>query len=325
MLAKKIKKSDLGEFVAILARDHDIIAPVMKDGQYVFSQVDDEKKVELGFPLTVLPIKKFIYPEKESMFKIEEGRLKETVPETRQAFLGLHVCDINGLARLGLALSNDTYYRARRDNALIIGVSCTPGPACFCKSMRANELVPGTWDLYLADRGDHYLVASGSEKGRKLLNFPIFEPTEVEVDRIGIDYEEHVRADPKKVWGNILKDHENPVWEETGKRCLGCANCTVVCPLCYCYDVQDVSQVLPDPGERIRCWDSCTLVSFAKVAGGHNFRKDIKSRYRNIYTHKFRTYQDEFGVPACVGCGRCVTFCPAGIDMRETLRRVGGD
>jgi ferredoxin len=179
--------------------------------------------------------------------------------------------------------------------------------------------------VFLQDAGDHYVAYSGSEAGRKLLNSHVFERGTHEAGKICVDYQEKSHIDVHKVWKNLLADYNNPVWEETGKRCLGCANCTVVCPLCYCYDVLDVSKVTPDEGERVRCWDSCTLVTFARVAGGHNFRKDIKSRYRNIYTHKFRTYVDLFGLPACIGCGRCVTFCPAGIDMRETLRRAGGE
>lgn len=324
MAVKLIRKKDLNMLLEVLSAGYEVVAPVKVDDQYTFSKVESADQIDLGFPLTMLPIKKYLIPYRETMFKIKDRSLKEELPKSRYAFLGLHICDINGITRLDMEFANDPYYRARREQALIIGVSCKPVQTCFCKSMHANELVPGTWDLFMQDGGEHYIVYSGSEAGRRILNSDFFEPCTHEANRIVIDYEESSQIDVHKVWKGMLADYNNPVWEETGKRCLGCANCTVVCPLCYCYDVLDISDVEPDEGERIKCWDSCLLLTFARVSGGHNFRKDMKSRYRNVYMHKFRTYVDIFNTPACVGCGRCVTFCPAGIDMRETLKRLGG-
>ena len=324
MKGKLLKKGTLKDLFKLISRDYEVIAPVKNDGGFAFSIVESAGDIDLAFPLTTLPAKKYLLPPVETMFVTKDGDIKEALPETRYAFLGLHVCDINGIARLGLVLSNDAYYRARRDNALIIGVSCKPDKNCFCKSMKANELAPGTWDLFLEDRSDHFAVFSGSETGRKLLNSEIFEPSSVETGKICMEYEETTRISYESVWKNMAKKYGDAVWTETGGKCLGCTNCTTVCPLCYCYDVHDATDVTPETGRRLRLWDSCTLSDFTTVAGGHNFRKDIVARYRNIYSHKFSAYMDEFGVPACVGCGRCITFCPASIDMRETLKRIGG-
>jgi sulfhydrogenase subunit beta (sulfur reductase) len=177
-------------------------------------------------------------------------------------------------------------------------------------------------DLYFKEDGDGWLVHAGTEKGRKLLGSSLFEPTDKAVTRIAVEYDEKMHIDREKVWRNFIKNNTNPMWDEMAGKCLGCTNCTTVCPLCYCYDVEDTTAVSPENPVRGRFWDSCTLLNFATVTGGHKFRPDIKTRYKNIYTHKFKSFVDEFDVPACVGCGRCIAFCPAGINMRSNLERL---
>jgi sulfhydrogenase subunit beta (sulfur reductase) len=321
---KKINKENLQKFFMEIASQYTVIAPMKKgDKDFIYGETDTFEDVCLEYPTTITPIKKYLLPYKEKMFSFERGKMREEIPEEKLALFGLHICDINAIARLDMVLWNDPAYKARRENMLIIGVSCTPNDKCFCKSVHANVL-PNICDVFLMQHEKDYIAYSLTEKGRKLLTSFLFEPTNIEIKEIKVEYNEQKHIDIHRVGERILKDYENPVWAETAKRCLGCANCTVVCPLCYCYDVVDNTYVHTDEGERVRCWDSCLLLNFARVAGGHNFRKDLKARYRNVYTHKFRTFVDEFGVPSCVGCGRCITFCPAGIDMRETLGKLGG-
>ncbi|MCX8174095.1 MAG: 4Fe-4S dicluster domain-containing protein [Thermoplasmata archaeon] len=323
VLAKEIKKEDLKRFFEEIASDYTVIAPVRKGEDIVYAEVEIFDDVVLEYTTTITPVKKFLLPYKETMFSFEKEKIREKLPEENIALFGLHICDINAIARLDRVFWNDPYYRARRDNLLIVGITCKPSEKCFCKSVNAHILAP-VCDVFLRAHGNGYQAVSFTETGRKKLNSFLFTQTQTEIREIKAEYEEGKHLDVHKVSENLLRNYENPVWEETAKKCLGCTNCTVVCPLCYCYDVVDNTHVKPEEGERVRCWDSCFLLNFARVAGGHNFRKDLKSRYRNVYTHKFRTFVDEFGVPACVGCGRCVTYCPAGIDMRETLTRVGG-
>jgi formate hydrogenlyase subunit 6/NADH:ubiquinone oxidoreductase subunit I len=322
-MGKKIKKENLKKLFEDISKEYKVIAPVKRKDDYVLMEVKDFSQVALDYPTTVLPPKKFLLPYKDTIFAFDGGEFKETIPEEKIAFFGLHLCDVNAIGRLDLVFWNDPYYRARRDKMLVVGISCKPSESCFCKSTGANVLT-NACDLYLKAEGDSYVGFSMTEKGRKLLSQLYFGPETVEEREVRVEYEEKIPLDIYKIGKRILEDYNNPIWEETAKKCLACTNCTLVCPLCYCYDVIDETFVVPNEGQRVRCWDSCLLLSFARVAGGHNFRKDLKARYRNVYTHKFKTFVDEFGVPSCVGCGRCVTFCPADIDLRENLSKLGG-
>ncbi|MCS7118753.1 MAG: 4Fe-4S dicluster domain-containing protein [Archaeoglobaceae archaeon] len=322
-MGKKIKKENLEKLFADIGKEYKIIAPIKKRENYVFAEVEDFSEIVLDYPMTILPPKEFIMPYKEPIFVFENGEFGEVIPNEKIALFALHMCDVNAIGRLDFVFWNDLYYKARREKMLIVGISCKPIETCFCKSTGANVLT-NTCDLFLKAEEDYYVGFSMTEKGRKLLSQLYFGPETVYVREVKIDYDEKLQFDIYAIGKRILEDYNNPVWEETAKNCLACTNCTLVCPLCYCFDVIDETFVVPEEGKRIRCWDSCLLLSFARVAGGHNFRKDLKARYRNVYTHKFRTFVDEFGVPSCVGCGRCTTFCPAEIDMREILFRLGG-
>ncbi|MCS7129873.1 MAG: 4Fe-4S dicluster domain-containing protein [Archaeoglobaceae archaeon] len=322
-MGKRIKKENLKRLFDDISKEYKVIAPVKRGEDYVLEEVKDFSEVALDYPTTILPAKKFILPYKEPIFALDGGEFKELIPDEKIAFFALHMCDANAIGRLDLVFWNDPYYQARREKMLIVGISCKPIETCFCKSTGANVLT-NACDLFLKADGENYIGFSMTEKGRKFLSQLYFGPETVDVREVKIDYDEKMHLDIYTIGRRILEDYNNPVWEQTAKRCLACTNCTLVCPLCYCFDVIDETFIVPNEGQRVRCWDSCLLLSFARVAGGHNFRKDLKARYRNIYTHKFKTFVDEFGVPSCVGCGRCITFCPADIDMRETLSKLGG-
>jgi sulfhydrogenase subunit beta (sulfur reductase) len=322
MMAKRIGKKEVAGFVKDLSRNYTVIGPVKKQDQYVFTELDEDDRLELDYPRTILPLKKYLVPSSELMFKLGGEKVEAVLPQTRYAFVGLHICEINAIKRLDMVLHDDPYYKARRDNMLVIGVSCKPTDECFCQSMEANVLPEGVCDIFLKEDGDGYTALAGSEAGRRLLSGHRFQPSDKKILKVKVEYDDKKHVDLEKVWANMVKNYSSPLWDEMAKVCLGCANCTVVCPLCYCYDVQDITAVSPENPERHKCWDSCTLLNFATVTGGHKFRKDIKSRFKNIYTHKFKSYVDEFSVTACVGCGRCITFCPAGINMKANLERL---
>ncbi|MEM2869316.1 MAG: 4Fe-4S dicluster domain-containing protein [Thermoplasmata archaeon] len=322
MIGKKIKKGDVGRFLSSLAGEYTVIGPVKHGSVFMFAEIDDEHPPVLDYPRTVLPVKKYLHPPRETMFEFRKGEFREMLPESRLAFFGLHICDINAIVRLDMAMASDPYYSARRGGMLIMGVECKPSEECFCKSMNADRLPHGVCDLFFREEGDGYIVYAGTEKGRKLLGSPLFHATDLAVTGISAECEEKKPLDYEKVWRSFARNHTNPLWDEMARLCLGCTNCTTVCPLCYCYDVADTSEVVPENSRRERFWDSCTLLNFATVAGGHKFRPNIKDRFRNIYTHKFKSFVDEFGLPACVGCGRCIVYCPAGINMRANLEKL---
>jgi sulfhydrogenase subunit beta (sulfur reductase) len=322
MISRTMRKSDIKKLLRRLSREYTLIGPARKLDQYVFGELDAEAVPELSYPRTILPVKKYLFPDRETMFEFGKGKFKETLPQEGFAFFGLHICEINAIRRLDRAMQDDPYYEARRKHSFIVGVNCKPDDLCFCKSMKADKLPPGACDLFLTDAGDDYIVHAGTEKGRKMLSSSMFHRMEHPAPPVAADYQEKKHIDIDNVWNNFTKNHDNPLWDEMAKLCLGCANCTVTCPLCYCYDVADRTDVVPDNPRRERFWDSCTLLNFATVVPGHKFRPNIKDRYRNIYTHKFKSFVDGFDLPACVGCGRCTAYCPAGIKMLENLERL---
>ena len=323
MIGRKIEKENLKRLFYEVKNEYKVIGPVRRKNNFLLTEVEDLSDIALDYLTTISTPKNFLIPYMEPIFAFNGDEFKETITDEKIAFFGLHLCDVNAIGRLDLVFWNDPYYKARREKMLVIGISCKPAENCFCKSTGANILT-NICDLFLKAEGENYVGFSMTEKGRKLLSQHYFGPETVEEREVKIDYEERVHLDIYKISKKILEYYNHPLWEENSRKCLACTNCTLVCPLCYCYDVIDETFIVPNEGLRVRCWDSCLLLSFARIAGGINFRKDLKARFRNVYVHKFKTFVDEFGVPSCVGCGRCITFCPAKIDMLEILSKLGG-
>jgi ferredoxin len=215
----------------------------------------------------------------------------------------------------------DPGYAARRAGALLIAVECTQAAAtCFCASMGTGpECGPG-FDLALTEIDHGFVVRIGTPRGRDLiepLNLQLAGNDEADSAAAG-------RARAREQMGRtlataglregLLAQLRSPRWDEIAQRCLSCANCTAVCPTCFCSSVVDVPSLDPDIIERERRWDSCFQHDFSWQGGGV-IRQTIGHRYRQWLTHKLATWHDQFGVSGCVGCGRCITWCPVGIDL----------
>ncbi|HEY6569112.1 MAG TPA: 4Fe-4S dicluster domain-containing protein, partial [Candidatus Limnocylindrales bacterium] len=250
----------------------------------------------------------------------------------RVAFLGVRGCEIAALltqdAVLALGPAVDRDYVARRAAALVIAVECvTPASTCFCTSMGTGPEVTSGFDVALTELDDGFVVRSGSTAGEHLLDalaLPAANEAQLALARAGVAAARAQIGDPVPTAGlpaRLIDAAESPRWAEIAERCLACANCTLVCPTCFCTSVTQVSDL--DGVESIaeRTWDSCFNLGFAKVAGG-NFRPRTQDRYRQWLTHKFGTWWDQFGMSGCVGCGRCITWCPVGIDVRDELLAV---
>jgi NAD(P)H-flavin reductase/NAD-dependent dihydropyrimidine dehydrogenase PreA subunit len=223
----------------------------------------------------------------------------------------------------------DPDYAARRANTLLVAVECTVAAAtCFCTSMGTGpEVGDGAADIILTEVEDGFLVRTGSLAGGAIAERLPLEPADDGRTAAGRAAVAEIRAAMGEAVaieglpGRLLAQLDSPHWAEIAERCLACANCTLVCPTCFCTSIEQRSDLDGFSSTSERVWDSCFSGDFAKVAGG-NFRPRRQDRYRQWLTHKFATWVEQFGTSGCVGCGRCVTWCPVGIDVREELARI---
>jgi len=260
-----------------------------------------------------------------------------TTPEPKRrplAFVGVRACEIAAMAIQDRVLLDgpavDGDYRARRAAAFIVAVECaTPTTTCFCTSAGTGPEVSAGFDIALTELDEGYVVRVGSARGATLVDSLDLAVAKAPTIAAAIE----VVAGARRAMGPQLdlamaKDGlaavpEHPGWAAVAERCLACANCTLVCPTCFCTSVVQRSDLDGTMSSGERTWDSCFTDGFSRVAGG-SFRPERKDRYRQWLTHKFSTWWDQFGSSGCVGCGRCIAWCPVGIDVREELAFIAG-
>jgi len=289
-----------------------------------------------GFSSIAQSWKKFLVPPSQRLFRSQRQNgtfeiiREENVPE-RLAFLGVRPCDLRAIAILDTVHLNgpvvDPDYRARRNHALIIAVNCTKaGNTCFCASMGSGPEAGAGFDLCLTELlrdGDHcFLVESGSPKGDMVVESLALSEATPEDRSAG---REAVRKAAQSMGRALQTDGlaellaaslSHRRWDEIGRRCLACANCTMVCPTCFCTTVEDGTDLTGTIAWRTKLWDSCFTSEFSYIHGG-SVRQGITARYRQWMTHKLSSWVEQFGTFGCVGCGRCITWCPVGIDLTE--------
>ena len=234
--------------------------------------------------------------------------------------------------RVFLGSHPDPTYSERRSGAFIIAVNCSsPAGTCFCVSMETGPRAGPVFDLSLTEiiEADSHLftVDVGSERGEELLNEVPHTPATTEVERAAEGVIEKAAAsmgrsmDTDGIKELLYSNREHPRWDDVAQRCLACTNCTLVCPTCFCSTVEDSTDLTGDTAERWRSWDSCFTLDFSEL-GGNNVRSTTRGRYRQWMTHKLATWIDQFGTSGCVGCGRCITWCPVGIDITEEVAAI---
>ncbi|MES1248799.1 MAG: 4Fe-4S dicluster domain-containing protein [Actinomycetota bacterium] len=267
-----------------------------------------------------------------------EVAVEETPTEAQPtAFVGVRPCEVEAITIQDRIFLSGTFtdrdYGERRSAAFIVAVDCgDPASTCFCSSLGTGPATGGGFDLALTEllaHGHRFLVRIGSAAGQEILSDVETRPA-VEQDFTDAadvldraDAELRGRFDPSGVRNGLVRNSESPHWDDVASRCLGCANCTLVCPTCFCMSVEDRSSLAGDEATRTRVWDTCFSVGHSYIHGG-SIRPSGRSRYRQWLTHKFATWQDQFGTSGCVGCGRCITWCPVGIDIREEVAAVMG-
>lgn len=294
-----------------------------------------------GYNVGPHSLKRLLLPPRERLFTtIRTGKKIEVQPEPlpseKVAFLGAKACELRAMLTQDGVFSSeqhpDLQYLARRKGMLIVGVSCTKaGGTCFCSSMGSGPKVEDGADLALTEvvgPQEHYFVvevksAAGAEVVAQLALSPASvderRQAELRVADAATQMGRHLATVGLKEL--LARSSESSHWDSIASRCLSCANCTLVCPTCFCNTVEDVTELEGDHSERWRRWDSCFHDDFSYLHGG-SVRQSVKSRYRQWLTHKLSTWIDQFGTSGCVGCGRCITFCPVGIDLTAECKTL---
>jgi sulfhydrogenase subunit beta (sulfur reductase) len=286
--------------------------------------------------------KRYLYPPRLCVLRATRvGKGFEITPHeedgsARYAFLGVRSCELHAIALQDQVFNTpeiaDAHYRKVRQEACIIAVNCVESRGdCFCVSMKTGPRALGGFDLSLTEivqeNRHHFVVETGSPLGETILSELPHREASAEESSEALAA---VSAAAHQVGHTLETDHlpkilnerfEDPHWDEVAKRCLACGNCTLVCPTCFCSTVEDVTDLSSEHAERWRRWDSCFTADFTRIAGG-NIRMSTRTRYRQWLMHKLAHWVDQFGAFGCVGCGRCITWCPVGIDITAEAKAL---
>ena len=308
-------------------------------GRYRLERRDDGAL--FGFAVGPHSWKQFLHPPVMRLWTARRSDNGITVEASQSkppkfAFIGVRACEISAISIQDKVFCEGPYpdvdYQARRREAFIVAVNCgQAGGTCFCTSMETGPKAEAGFDLGLTElmEGDRheFLVEVGSATGADILSrLPQRDASQADiaaadaiVARTAGQMGRSLQADGIR---ELLESNLNhPRWDEVAERCLTCGNCTMVCPTCFCTTVEDHSDLTGTSAERVRKWDSCFTMDFSYIHGG-SVRKTGRSRYRQWMTHKLATWIDQFGSSGCVGCGRCITWCPVGIDITEEAAAI---
>jgi NAD(P)H-flavin reductase/ferredoxin len=336
-----------------------LIGPRVADGAIVYDEIEaatdlprgwlaesepghyrlqpDEGARAFDYGLAVTAWKRFTHPPTIPLARLRRDGAAMVVesalePPPSLAFLGVRACEIAALRIQERAMragpAGDADHGARRDASLIVAVECARSlSTCFCASMDSGPEIDGGADIILRELDDGFVVEAGSEAGRGIVHGLDLGGARQDQLAAARTQVAAVRAAQTPVATDGLPERlraalDSPRWAQVAERCLACANCTLVCPTCFCTSVAVASDLDGIDGTTERQWDSCFSAGFARVAGDASFRPRVTDRYRQWLTHKFSTWWDQFGSSGCVGCGRCVAWCPVGIDVRDELAAI---
>ncbi|MHA1258202.1 MAG: 4Fe-4S dicluster domain-containing protein [Candidatus Heimdallarchaeaceae archaeon] len=335
MKTYKMQKESFPEFVQLVQTKGKLFGPVRKNNHFSFEEIANYEELDFDYQRTIIGVKKFLTPPRYGTLKFDKEKQKDLFPDDQTNFvIGVHPCEIHAikiLDRLYMGNIKDPYYSKRRKNLFVIGYSCLPDDKCICEST-GTDMVEDGFDLFFTDLGDYYLVWVGSDEG---LNLAIAANDLLSEDILEQDIKDYVlwqqqrsqMFSTKIPYFKIMADvihlkYESEVWDKFGQKCLSCGTCSLVCPTCNCFNVDDKILMNAEEGVRERMMDSCTLPYFSVVAGGHDFRPTRTDRIKLYYTHKLKEYIGQWGQPACVGCGRCIAYCPVDINVLSVSKAL---
>ncbi|MEK7160958.1 MAG: 4Fe-4S dicluster domain-containing protein [Patescibacteria group bacterium] len=296
--------------------------------QIFIGEIAHASQLALDGRLPFYSFKRFFLPERETLFAYQQNRLKEKKETRLLALLGINLLDLKAINLYDQVFEKDSAYQSRRRQMLIVGYSVTPEieDNIFAYKFEEDILEHLPFDIFLAQTSDqrptiNYKLFTGSLRGQRIL------------EDFGYRNYQHIQFSGPVKEGPLnehlitlrekLKNYPQPeLWKKLGDKCLACGKCTLVCPTCFCFRLDDEPALNNDCGQRCRSWDACFFQEFSEVAGGHKFLPDIASRLHFWYYHKFVRIPDEFDFSGCVGCHRCAKVCPVGIDIAEVLKKI---
>lgn len=318
-MAKLILKSDFPKLIDQLNKNYDVFAPQVRDGEILFDELNDPKKLSLNYETTVLPPKIYFLPPEEELFKVTNGKVQGISIDKQFVVFGMTIKDLSALVQLDQIMGKvpaDYYYKKRREMSTLIAVS-------------DEEVgIPVGGDLILEKiSNSEYRAIAITEKGRKIIELVLFKEKNIEASaksKKNLSKLDKMLLDSELVAKAVEWSRENysQIWDRLGKLCIGCGICTYVCPLCYCTTNDDKISFNKSICSRCRKWDACTLPGFSQIGKGYTTRPTQKDRYYNWFYHKFVRAYNEFGQAQCVACGRCQKYCPAGIDIEKVLDEI---
>lgn len=308
-------------------------------GTYRLKMRDDNAL--FGYQVGPQSWKRFLHPPVRTLWKARRQQSGFKIIESEEdsvkyAFLGVRSCDLNAILIQDRVFTGGPYkdssYGQKRADAFIVAVNCSEaGRTCFCVSMKTGPKVKSDFDLALTEvinvEKHYFLAEAGSEAGAEIISELNFEYADKQDEKLAESAVKNAEKqmgrtmDTEGIKELLYRNYDNPRWDDVAERCLACANCTMVCPTCFCTTVEDVTDLRGEEAERVQRWDSCFTMDFSYVHGGV-IRSSTKSRYRQWMTHKLATWIDQFDTSGCVGCGRCITWCPVAIDITEEVRAI---
>ncbi|WP_158888152.1 4Fe-4S dicluster domain-containing protein [Amycolatopsis anabasis] len=361
--AAVLDRVGLDRLFEVLVEDgYRVVGPTVRDEAIVLEELDSAAWLPAGWGVDTAPgryrlrrredaavfghsagpqsWKKYLHPARRQLWSTgDDGEFRSVADEPRRyAFFGVRGCDLASIAVLGRVLGDgghpDGAFARRCRGLFVVAANCTePGEVCFCASMGTGpEAGPG-YDLSLTERidgaGHRFLVEIGSAEGARILaRVGCRDAAEEEISSARAEVAAAAgrmrRTMPDGLPALMRGSYDSPVWAAVASRCLTCANCTMVCPTCFCTTTEDVTDLTGEHAERWQHWASCFELDFSYLHGG-SVRTSGASRYRQWMTHKLGTWHDQFGGSGCVGCGRCIAWCPAGIDITEEAAKLAGE
>ncbi|MES9991240.1 MAG: 4Fe-4S dicluster domain-containing protein [Candidatus Thiodiazotropha sp.] len=344
-------------FTVLQQAGYKIYGPTVRDGVIQFDYLDSPDRLPLGVSNDQQPgryrletgesqrlfdwnhgsqaLKPLCFAPREVLWqeRLEPYGFQRTLPEvTPTAVIGVRACDLAALLihdqHFELEMRPDPHYRQRRESLLLIGVDCAHSAStCFCASTADGPALDGGYDIGMAELDEGFLIWHQSEKGEAITGqLALKNADQAQLEAMLESSRQAAKEQQRQLPGNealqqLYERLDHVHWEQVAERCLSCGNCTAVCPTCFCYQVEHEMALTGDAAEMVRSWDSCFSPTHSDM-GHFQVRSSIKHRYRQWLTHKLAGWQVQQRRIGCTGCGRCITWCPVGIDLTQEVTAV---